>query len=212
MMIITPPNFIVDANVYDKIDIYAQIMNKVQTVNVSVDQNFKDTFCQYYGLNGFTDLSFQNDFFDYMEKIKRNDPLPSYRDVMEQLWKQTGRVDYSFSSKLLHTLNPDSPILDKHVLRLLGFERKDSGKPQSRINYYSDVYETVKAEYETVKAEYDQIANALKNGCTSKICNALRSLDSKYPEGRDLGLSTARKIDCLLFRLRNCRGISMLTL
>lgn len=203
MMIITPPNFIVDANVYDKIDIYAQIMNKVQTVNVSVDQNFKDTFCQYYGLNGFTDLSFQNDFFDYMEKIKRNDPLPSYRDVMEQLWKQTGRVDYSFSSKLLHTLNPDSPILDRHVLRLLGFERKDSGKPQSRINYYSDVYETV-------EAEYDQIANALKNGRTRKICNALRALDSKYPQWS--GLSTARRIDCLLFRLRNCRGISMLTL
>lgn len=203
MMIITPPNFIVDDGVYNKINIYAQIMNKVQTVNVSVDHNFKDTFCQYYGLNGFTDLSFQNDFFDYMERIKSNNPLPSYRDLMEQLWNRTKRVDYSFSSKLLNTLNPNSPILDRHVLRLLGFERKDSGKPQSRINYYSDVYETV-------EAEYDQIANALKNGCTSKICNALRALDSKYPQWS--GLSTARKIDCLLFRLRNCRGISMLTL
>lgn len=203
MMIITPPNFIVDDGVYDKIDIYAQIMNKVQTVNVSVDHNFKDTFCEYYGLNGFTDLSFQNDFFDYMERIKSNNPLPSYRDVMEQLWKRTKRVDYSFSSKLLHTLNPGSPILDRHVLRLLGFEKKDSGKPESRIDYYSDVYETV-------KAEYAQITEALKNGCTSKICNALRTLDSKYPKGSYL--STARKIDCLLFRLRNYRGISMLTL
>lgn len=203
MMIITPPNFIVDDGVYDKIDIYAQIMNKVQTVNVSVDHNFKDTFCEYYGLNGFTDLSFQNDFFNYMQQIKSKNPLPSYRDVMEQLWKQTGRVDYSFSSKLLHTLNPNSPILDRHVLRLLGFEKKGSGKPESRIDYYSDVYETV-------KAEYAQITEALKNGCTSKICNALRALDSKYPKGSYL--STARKIDCLLFRLRNYRGISMLTL
>lgn len=203
MMIITPPNFIVDDGVYDKIDIYAQIMNKVQTVNVSVDQNFKDTFCKYYGLNGFTDLSFQNDFFDYMERIKSNNPLPSYRNVMEQLWKRTKRVDYSFSSKLLHTLDPGSPILDRHVLRLLGFEKKGSGKPESRIDYYSDVYETV-------KAEYAQITEALKNGCTSKICNALRTLDSKYPKGSYL--STARKIDCLLFRLRNYRGMSMLTL
>lgn len=203
MMIITRPDFIVDDGVYDKIDIYAQIMNKVQTVNVSVDHNFKDTFCEYYGLNGFTDLSFQNDFFNYMQQIKSKNPLPSYRDVMEQLWKQTGRVDYSFSSKLLHTLNPNSPILDRHVLRLLGFERKDSGKPQSRINYYSVVYETVEAEYK-------QIATDLENGCTSKICNALRTLDSKYPKGSYL--STARKIDCLLFRLRNYRGISMLTL
>lgn len=203
MMIITPPDFIVDDDVYDKIDIYAQIMNKVQTANVSVEKNFKYTFCKYYGLNGFTDLSFQNDFFDYMERIKSNNPLPSYRDVMEQLWKRTKRVDYSFSSKLLHTLDPGSPILDRHVLRLLGFEKKDSGKPESRIDYYSDVYETV-------KAEYAQITEALKNGCTSKICNALRALDSKYPKGSYL--STARKIDCLLFRLRNYRGISMLTL
>lgn len=203
MMIITPPNFIVDANVYDKIKIYDNIMNNVQKVNVSVDPNFKNTFCKYYGLNGFTDLSFQNDFFNYMQQIKSNNPLPSYRDVMEYLFYKTGRVDYSFSSKLLHTLNPNSPILDRHVLRLLGFERKDSGNSQSRIDYYSDVYETV-------KAEYDQIANALKNGCTRKICNALRALDSKYPQWS--GLSTARKIDCLLFRLRNCRGISMLTL
>lgn len=203
MMIITPPNFIVDANVYDKIKIYDNIMNNVQKVDVSVDPNFKNTFCKYYGLNGFTDLSFQNDFFNYMQQIKSNNPLPSYRDVMEYLFYKTGRVDYSFSSKLLHTLNPNSPILDRHVLRLLGFERKDSGNSQSRIDYYSDVYETV-------KAEYDQIANALKNGCTRKICNALRALDSKYPQWS--GLSTARKIDCLLFRLRNCRGISMLTL
>lgn len=203
MMIITPPDFIVDDDVYDKIDIYDYIMKNVQKVNVSVDQNFKDTFCEYYGLNGFTDLSFQNDFFNYMQQIKSKNPLPSYRDVMEQLWKQTGRVDYSFSSKLLHTLNPNSPILDRHILRLLGFERKDSGKPQSRINYYSVVYETVEAEYK-------QIATALENGCTSKICNALRALDSKYPKGSYL--STARKIDCLLFRLRNYRGISMLTL
>lgn len=203
MMIITPPDFIVDDDVYDKIDIYDYIMKNVQKVNVSVDQNFKDTFCEYYGLNGFTDLSFQNDFFNYMQQIKSKNPLPSYRDVMEQLWKQTGRVDYSFSSKLLHTLNPNSPILDRHVLRLLGFERKDSGKPQSRINYYSVVYETVEAEYK-------QIATDLENGCTSKICNALRALDSKYPKGSCL--STARKIDCLLFRLRNYRGMSMLTL
>lgn len=203
MMIITRPDFIVDDDVYDKIDIYDYIMKNVQKVNVSVDQNFKDTFCKYYGLNGFTDLSFQNDFFDYMERIKSNNPLPSYKDVMEQLWKRTKRVDYSFSSKLLHTLNPNSPILDRHVLRLLGFERKDSGKPQSRINYYSVVYETVEAEYK-------QIATDLENGCTSKICNALRALDSKYPKGSCL--STARKIDCLLFRLRNYRGISMLTL
>ena len=112
--------------------------------------------------------------------------------------------------KLLHTLDPNSPVLDRHVMRVLGFQRMDgkqisSGDPNykkkkdadaaKRIAYYSSVLDTVVAEYAKYENEpfmQEAIARFDKLSSIYKI------------------IPYTKKVDMLLFRLRNERGVSVL--
>lgn len=64
-----------------------------------------------------------------MQKNKSQSNL-TYEKALVDLRELTHRVDYSFTSKLLHTINPNMPILDKHLMRLLGFPLKEVGKTE----------------------------------------------------------------------------------
>lgn len=198
-----PNSFIIDEKVLFEIDDYMYIQNNIRNTNVSTDESFKKKYCKYYNLNANTKPEFQKEYFEYMENIKENKPLPTYSQILTDLYNKTKRIDYSFCSKLLHTLDCNKPILDRHIMRFLGFEVRDSGKWEKRISYYSEVYETV-------CDEYSKISLNLKNGSNSAICTAIRSFDRIFPEYSEI--STTRKIDLILFRMKKGRGNSILNI
>ena len=99
---------------------YKFIMDKVKDVDVSVDMEFQDTFNDFYGLNSsYKDETFKSEYYSYMQSHK-NDCDLTFREILEYLKENTGQFEASFSSKLLHTINPKMQILDKHVLINLG--------------------------------------------------------------------------------------------
>jgi hypothetical protein len=57
-------------------------------------------------------------FYDlfYSLRNKRVD----FADIINELFQRTDRVEASFASKLAATLNPDLPIIDRHVLSYIG--------------------------------------------------------------------------------------------
>lgn len=194
-------NFILDNKVIEKIDKYEYIMKKINEVNVYENMNFRKTYCTYYGLNRNTSKEYQDKYFAYMEKNKSRTSI-TYEEALVDLRELTNRVDYSFTSKLLHTINPNMPILDKHLMRLLGFPLKEIGK--NRLSYYVKIHKIVADEYEQIKNNF---SNGNEN---TKIYNALKWFDEAFPKYKELSVS--KKIDSILFRMKAERAPSMLNI
>ena len=60
-------------------------------------------------------------FYKYFESIKDTKDI-KYEDIITYLYKETGNVEASFSSKVLATINPNMPILDRNVLSNLNLK------------------------------------------------------------------------------------------
>lgn len=189
-------NFIFDKETITGHDSYLKIMRMIADldVDVSKDRNFQKSFIGYY-FAGPKPQAFRNFYFFYMQQCRS--VHPSYAEILHAVYDRTGEVHYSLSSKLLHTIDPEHPILDRHVMRLLGFTLLDSSHTDAstRINYYGSVFDTISAEYKQYKD-------------TSFMQEAIDRFDVLFPTFRDIPYT--KKVDMLLFRLRNERGASVL--
>ncbi len=193
--------FIVDDQVIKEMEKYKLIMSIISDNSTDISEvncEFQRVYTGYY-FPAQVSAEFKTIYYSYMQSHRDN--VPSFNDAINDLYQETGRVDYSFTSKMLHTLDDRNPILDQHVMRLLGFPLQTSGKSAARIQYYTNVFNQVFSEYQ-------QVALDLVNGSNREICNAIRQFDEKFANYRNI--STAKKIDCLIFRLRKNRGRSVL--
>lgn len=96
---------------------YVDIMVHVDPL----DPIFQNDFNDYYGLNaalGMNKAKFYDVFHDFYNHLK----YVSYRNILEALKSSstgTGRVEASFGSKILHTIDGDEPIIDHEVIEKL---------------------------------------------------------------------------------------------
>lgn len=201
--------FIIDEEAVKEHEKYLAIMNAIANpeIDVSTDTDFQKAYSGYY-FPAQVKQDFKDFYFDYMETCRKD--IPTFSDALQCIYENSGAVHYSFTSKLMHTLNPNYPVLDKHVLRLLGFQLMDArliGKnvpdyqakkdadAKRRIEYYCGVFDKVTAEYKKYKNE-------------AFMRDAISQFDEKFPDFS--GLSYTKKVDILLFRLRKERAVSIL--
>lgn len=108
---------------------YANIMNTVNQVDVSTDRDFQKAFTYFYRVR--RNDEWRKAYFDYFERAKKE--MPSFEEILTYLYKVTGRVEPSFSSKMLATIDPSMPIWDSIVLATLGFEVTKNAKPETKL-------------------------------------------------------------------------------
>ena len=89
------------------IEKYNWIMKRVQEVDVSADADFQRFFNGFYRIRQ-RPASFYKAYYAFMEQHK-HDPALTFEDVLTHLYRETGTMQASFSSKLLATVNPDMP-------------------------------------------------------------------------------------------------------
>lgn len=99
-----------------KVDEYVWIMTHVDPLDPVFQKKFEDFYVM-----GRKTATWKSGFYDifngYMGK-----PVPSFSDVLDALAKDprtAGKVEKSFASKMLHTLDPELPIIDREVLKKL---------------------------------------------------------------------------------------------
>ena len=97
---------------------YAEIIKSFSLVNVTTDKDFQRKFNGFYRVR--RNSEWQNVFYDIMENGKTEDL--TFEGVLQQIYNKTGRVEASFSSKLIHTLNHNMPIWDQFVLQNLNLK------------------------------------------------------------------------------------------
>ena len=192
---------------------YLIIMELIQSdIPVTENLDFQKAFRSFY-IPSSKDEAFISNFFAIMEQFRKGG-IPTYRETLEKIYEETGEVHYSFSSKLLHTLNPESPILDSIVMNWLGYsiqnkktiykgkktakqiEEKEKQDAKNRIDYYCAVYDDVCSEYK----------KHLQN--TPKIRLALSRFNEVYPQFKNI--SDVKKLDTLLWRLKDEKRPSIL--
>jgi len=66
--------------------------------------------------------------------------------VLDYFWQQSHRIEASFSSKLVATINPELPVWDKEVLRNLKL-KKPLPTDKDRLNKTKELYAAIKDWY-----------------------------------------------------------------
>ena len=161
---------------------YKQIMERVRNTNVSSDKDFQRTFNSYYRIR--RNEEWQIIFYDLFETIK--DSEPSFGQIIRVLYKNTGNIEASFSSKMLATINSDMPIWDRYVVHNLCLNVKGKTK-EEQLRCTVDLYDQMVRWY--------SIFLDTPNG---REC--IEEFDRILPEYK--WMSSVKKIDFYLWSIR----------
>lgn len=125
-------------------------------------------------------------FYGFFEENKHNKDL-NFKTCLRYILEKTNRIETSYCSKMLHTINPMMPIFDKNVRLNLGIRSVPSIKDKElQCNIAVCIYKQLADKYH----DYFQ---------TQGYLEAIRLFDSYYPEYSDK-ISPVKKIDFFLWK------------
>lgn len=162
------------------IERYRFIMEKVQQVDVSVDKDFQKTYENFYTLGRYP-KEFRLDYFAYMERGKKE--KPSFEEALSYFLKY-GTLEVSFSSKLVHTLDPEQPIWDQNVTDKHFGYKIPACRTKDREKKVLDRYMRYKNDFLTYVASDD-----------GKLI--IRAFDEAFPK---TGFTDLKKVDFVLWQ------------
>lgn len=162
---------------------YAFIAKSFKDTNVETDKNFQKKFNGFYVVRQ-RNADWYKAYYSLMENGKKQ--IPTFEEALWVVYKTTGRVEASFVSKLLHTLNNDMPICDKFVLQNLGLKMPVC-KGEKKIQKCIVLYQKIVNWYEKVLS-------------TVEINQKIVEFDEVFPEYK--WLSQTKKLDFLLWQMR----------
>ncbi len=101
--------------VKDGLEKYLWLQREVSLRNVSTDREFQKKFNAFYRVRRGGD--WQKVFYGLLENSK--DKESTFKDILVKFHGEIGRMEASFVSKLIATINPKMPIIDKVVFKNL---------------------------------------------------------------------------------------------
>ena len=161
---------------------YKKIMDALYWTDVSADKDFQRAFNDFFVMRSRKSRYYEM-FYSYLEEKK--DRGTTFEETLDHLNKAEGRFEISFSSKLIHVLNPNRPIWDHNVavehfrMRLPGY---GVGIPARRREIIRAYHEFCSRFYEYLESSQGQ--------------TILRLFNDKYPH---TGFTDAKKLDFLLW-------------
>ena len=161
---------------------YADIMKAFPSINAATDKVFQRKFNGFYRVR--RNEEWQAHYYTIMEqgKIRKL----SFEQILRELYIKTGKVEASFVSKLLHTLNNELPIWDKFVLQNLGL-KMPACQGKKKIECAICIYQEIIAWYKKALS-------------ISEINQKLLEFDELFPEYK--WFSKTKKLDFLLWQMR----------
>lgn len=142
-------------NAFDKafsLNRYNTIMERFCTTDITTDEEFHKNFIYFYRVRRSKEWC--DEFFKIMQELRHSNDL-SISDVLKRVCCiEGGGIELSFSSKLLHTINPDMPIWDSVVCTRLNLPKVPlRGSCESRISAAVECYQELLQTFEKLKAE-----------------------------------------------------------
>lgn len=97
---------------------YVAIQKNYHSMNVANNRDFQKQFNHFYRVRRGSE--WQEKFYGILESAKEKNY--SFAEILENLSAATGRLEASFSSKLLASANPERVVLDSVVLKNVGLK------------------------------------------------------------------------------------------
>ncbi len=162
---------------------YVNIMDKIKKVNVSYDLDFQREYNYFYKVR--RNAEWRQQYFNLFEKCKKRRNV-SFGLILEEMYSDTGRVEASFASKMLASLNDDMPIWDSQVLSRIGVSpsRKQG---QRKIDETKVLFDSIVDWYENLKADKDRYEEYVT------------AFDNRFPDY--ITISATKKIDFILWAM-----------
>ncbi|MDD5721103.1 MAG: hypothetical protein PHT16_01495 [Candidatus Pacebacteria bacterium] len=174
---------------------YLSIQRSVNITDTSKDILFQEMFSNFYGFDRNRDSAWKKEYFNLFETLKIKDR--DFKKTLEGVYTKTNKIEPSFSSKLLATLNPDLPVIDKWILKNLSLE-----KESQKISRLKDVSERLN-ETENL---YKKLSEMFEEFITTKGAdNLFDRFVSEYPftnTTQNSSLTKAKMLDLILWQLR----------
>ncbi len=126
-----------------KLNAYALTQNRLQQVDVSTDEQYQRTYNGFYRVRLPLTEAYST-YYTLIEQNKNNNN-PSLAQILNELLAATQRVETSFGSKLLATVNPNVAPLDSVVLGHLNLRlpartgQSDAERIQQCINVHNQL-------------------------------------------------------------------------
>ena len=162
---------------------YCWLQDNLHKRNVAVDTEYRKKFSGYYRMR-FVSQEYRDHFFKLFEEIK-SESSPSFRAVSQKLFQVDGKHEFSFITKMLHTIEPSRPIYDSQVDIALEIHR-----------YYQPNFEEKLRQDEHILA---QISAAYRELASSPGMIELLAEFDKIIPGHTM--SAEKKIDFILWAL-----------
>lgn len=95
---------------------YTSLQARLPIVNATVDERFQTDYNYYYKVR--RNRNWRRNYFDILEANKSRSI--GFEEVFNEIFERTGCVEASFASKLVATINPDLPVIDRFSLKNAG--------------------------------------------------------------------------------------------
>ena len=144
------------------IDKYVLTIKNVHNTNVAQDREYQKNFNGFYKMRQRS-AEWYECYYEIFEKAKMQGY--SFETIITEFYKSRGRIEPSFTSKMVATLNPDMPIWDKFVLQNLNMKLEGNCK-EVRLRNAIELYGAIVEQYKTFMktdeahkwtAEFDRI-------------------------------------------------------
>ena len=119
---------------------YKEIMDFFLEVNASENIDFQKKYKGFYRMR-FLENDFIDIYFSFLEEHKTINIKPTFHNTLEYFFKKFNRVECSFISKLLATLDQNLPIWDSNVLRILSIKKPLKDKLNESVVIYNNLVE-----------------------------------------------------------------------
>jgi hypothetical protein len=162
---------------------YCWLQSAFKETDVAQNREFQTRFNGFYRVRRNAD--WQREFYNILQNEKSQ---PSaFAAVLRAIQRATGRIEASFASKLVATIDPDKPVIDSIVLKNLGF----------RLPTYGDVF----ARTTRIVELYDRLTRVFLDYLRTEIGLYLtKRFDESYP---NLELTGVKKPDLVLWQTRS---------
>jgi len=160
---------------------YQWLQARVLKCNVTTDREFQRRFTAFYRVR--RNSEWRREFFALMENSKSGGT--NFSEALQAIQCSTGRIEASFASKLVATLDPSKPVIDKFVLRCFKLRLPNGGFADREENTI-DLYGQLCLKYDGFMASPDGV----------KIRNMF---DERYPNAKIMDI---KKIDLVLWQIR----------
>lgn len=163
---------------------YLRIMDTLNNVDVSTNEDFQKAYNGFYRMRQ-RKSEFYEKYYSFMESNKNNKEI-SFEKTLLYFHNELGRVEASFSSKLIATINPSLPIWDSVVLKNLNLKQP--------YTYSKDRVEKTILLYNKINLWYQDIIESEQGKRIISI------FDSNYP---NTPITNVKKIDFVLWQMRD---------